>query len=290
MPSYALITAAHNEEQHIEKTLRSVLSQTVLPGKWIVVSDGSTDRTDELVQKYAKEFDFVQLVRIERDQERNFASKVFAQNAGIRKLALKDFDFIGHLDADVSFAPDCFQALFEKFQGDPALGLSGGFIFEEVNGRFTSVAGNRTWSVAGAMQMFRRECYESIGGLLPLKYGCVDTYPEIAARMKGWRVKSFPELEVRHHRPIGSAVGVLRYRYRQGFADYAIGYYPVFEIARLLRHIPNRPFFLAAMAQLSGFVAASLRREKRDVSPELVVFLRSEQKARLFPFRRRCLN
>lgn len=290
MKAYALVTAAYNEEEHIEKTIRSVASQTVLPVRWIVVSDGSTDHTDEFVQRYARDFSFIRLVRVERDQERNFASKVYAQNTGIQMLPLAELDFIGFLDADISFAPGCLQALLGKFQEDPALGIAGGFIHEQVSGKFVSLAGNRTWSVAGAMQVFRRECYESIGGLLPLRYGCEDTYPEIVARMKGWHVQSFPELGVSHHRPVGSAVGVLRYRYWQGLGDYSIGYHPIFETLRLIRHIPNRPFCLAAMAQLCGFVAASLRREKRMASPEVVAFLRREQKERLLPFRRRCVN
>jgi biofilm PGA synthesis N-glycosyltransferase PgaC len=284
MEPYALVTAAHNEEEHIEKTLRAVTSQTVLPDKWVIVSDGSTDHTDEIVQRYAEAFHFIQLVRLERDEQRNFASKVFAQKAGIRLLALEEFAFIGFLDADVSFAPGSFHGLFEKFHKDTSLGLAGGFIYEEVNGKFVSVEGNRIWSVPGAVQMFRRECYESIGGFLPLKFGCVDTYPEIVARMKGWRIKSYPELEIRHHRPIGGASGILKYRYRQGFADYLIGYHPVFEIARLVQHIPNRPFFLAAMVHLFGFAVASLRREKRMVSPEVVAFLRKEQMGRLLGF------
>jgi glycosyltransferase involved in cell wall biosynthesis len=284
METYALITAAYNEAEHIEKTLRSVTSQTVLPGKWIIVSDGSTDRTDEIVQKYAKHFSFIQLVRQERDQRRNFASKVFAQNAGIRLLSLKDFDFIGLMDGDASFAPDYFRVLFKKFRLDPALGLASGYIYEAVDGHFFPVKGNRKWSVPGCIQMFRRECFERIGGLLPIKYGCVDTYLEIAARMRGWKGQSFSDLVIRHHRPCGGAVGVLRYSYRKGLAEYSIGYHPAFEFVRLARRALSLPFALGALAQLCGFAVASLRREKREVSPEFVAFLRREQKGRLLPF------
>ena len=284
METYALITAAHNEQEHIEKTLRSVTSQTILPRKWIIVSDGSTDRTDEIVQRYAETFHFIQIVRVERDQQRNFASKVFAQKTGVRLLSLEGFDFIGLMDADVSFGPDYFREMFKKFHFDPALGLASGFIYEEVNGHFIPIRGNRTGSVPGLLQMFRRECFVDIGGPVPIRYGCVDTYLEIAARMKGWRGQSFPDLETRHHRPIGSAVGVLRYLYRKGLAEYSIGYHPIFEFVRLVRRIPYRPFSLGALAQLCGFVTASVRRERRAVSPEFVAFLRKEQIGRLLPF------
>lgn len=284
METYALITAAYNEEEHIEKTLRSVTSQTILPGKWIIVSDGSTDRTDEIVRMYAKHFSFIRLVRQERDQRRNFASKVFAQNAGIRLLSLKDFDFIGLMDGDASFARDYFEVLFKKFHLDPALGLASGFIYEAVDGHFVSVKGNRKWSVPGCIQMFRRECFETIGSLLPIKYGCVDTYLEIAARMQGWKGHSFSDLVIHHHRPCGGAVGLLRYSYRKGLAEYSIGYHPAFEFARLARRIVSLRPSLGALAQLCGFVVASLRREKRLVSPEFVAYLRREQKGRLLPF------
>lgn len=280
MEAYALVTAARNEEEYIEKTLRSVTSQTVLPRKWIIVSDGSTDRTDELVQRYAGAFPFIQLVRTEGNQHRNFASKVFALNAGTRKLALEEFDFVGFLDADVSFAPGYFNDLFEKFRQDAVLGLAGGFISQERNGRFVFEKGNRTRSV-GIVQTFRRECFKDIGGFLPIRYGSEDACAEIVSRMKGWRVQSFPDLEIRHHRPSGSAVGVLRYLYWQGFADYSLGCHPVFEIAKLALRIPYPPFFLGALVRLSGFIAASLSREKRMVSPEFVGFLRNEQMERL---------
>lgn len=288
MPDYALITAAHNEEKHIEKTLASVTSQTALPKKWIVVSDGSTDRTDELVRGYAETFAFIQLVCLEKNQHRNFASQVLAQNAGIRMLALEEFDFIGLLDADVSFAPSYYHDLLEKFRQDPALGLAGGYIYEERNGQFIPRRGNRTRSVAGAVQMFRRECYRDIGPFLPIQYGGGDWCAEVCARMQGWTVESFPELEVRHYRPAGSEGGLLRSWYQQGFMDYSVGVHPVFEIAVLARRILHHPFLLGSVARLCGFIAANLHGEERIVSPDFVSFLRREEKKRLRIVRHRC--
>src|SRR5579884_853164 len=139
MTSYALITAAHNEEAYIGKTLSSVTSQTVLPAKWIIVSDGSTDRTDEIVRRYAREFAFIHLLRREKHSPRDFASKVFALNAAMKMIENEDYPFVGHLDADISFGPNYFFELFRKFEEDPLLGLAGGFIYEEVNGRFMPI-------------------------------------------------------------------------------------------------------------------------------------------------------
>ena len=281
MEVYALITAAHNEDKYIEKTLRSVTSQTVLPAKWIIVSDGSTDGTDDIVRKYEAAFPFIHLLRREKDSKRDFASKVFALNAGMQLIEIKSYRFVGHLDADVSFGPNYFHDLFCRFEREPALGLAGGFIHEEPNGRFPSAEINRTTSVAGAVQMFRSECYRDVGPFLPIPYGGEDWYAEVAARMRGWRVESFPELQVRHHRRIGSAAGLLRYWYRQGLMDHSVGCHPVFEVTRLVGRIFYRPLLLGALIRFASFVFASLRQEKRMVSPEFVSFLRKEQMTRL---------
>jgi len=281
MELYALVTAAYNEEKYIEKTLRAVTSQTVLPGKWVIVNDGSTDGTEEIVRRYATTFQFIHLLRREKNSDRNFASKVFALNAGMQLIENESYEFIGNLDADVSFDLNYFHDLFLKFEEDPTLGLAGGFIHEDVNGQFVSRKGNRIMSVAGAVQMFRRECYRDIGPFLPIQYGGEDWYAEVAARMHGWRVESFPNLVVRHHRRTGSASGLLRSWYREGLMDYSIGSHPVFEVTKLVRRIPERPFFLGALTRFASFAIANLRRNGRMVSPEFVAFLRKEQTERL---------
>lgn len=281
MEAYALITAVRNEEKHIEKTLKSVTSQTVLPGKWIIVSDGSTDRTDELVRPYAEAFSFIQFVRLEKNHRRNFASAVLAQNFAIQMLALEEFDFVGLLDGDVSFAPDYYENIFQKFCQNPLLGLAGGFIYEEVDGQFIPQRHNRTRCVAGAVQLFRRECYEDIGPFLPIVYGGSDACAEVACRMKGWVVRSFPELEVRHYRPTGTAGGIMRSWYRQGFMDYSMGSHPIFEVAKLMSRIPCQPVLLGALVRSSGYIVANFRNEERMVSPEFVKFHRKEQMERL---------
>lgn len=287
MELYALVTAARNEEKYIEKTLKSVTSQTILPGKWIIVSDGSTDCTDEIVRHYALRYKFIHLLRRVKESERSFASKVFALNAGMQLIELDKFEFVGNLDADVSFEPSYFQDLFQKFEEDAGLGIAGGFIYEEIAGGFASRKDNCSWSVAGAVQMFRRECCREIGPFVPIQYGGEDWYAEVAARMGGWRVQSFPEFVVLHHRATGSTCGLLRSRYREGLMDYSIGCHPVFEVTKLVPRILHRPFLLGALTRFAGFTLASLRRKKRMVPSEFVSFLRKEQMARLLNFGRR---
>jgi hypothetical protein len=170
------------------------------------------------------------------------------------------------------------------------LGIAGGFIYEKAGERFKPRLGNRIRSVAGAVQMFRRECHESLGGMVPLSGGAEDWCAEVMARMNGWRVAAFPELEVRHHRRTGYGGNVLPYLYRQGRTEYQIGVHPVFEVFRMLARLPVRPFVLGAAVQALGYARAYIRREARAVPPEFVRFLQAEEMARLWPFRRNGLR
>ena len=279
--SYVLLTAAFNEEAHIEETIKSVLAQASLPKIWVIVSDGSTDRTDEIVRRYAENHSFIRFVRRNKDHNRGFASKVFALRAGLQSLSLETVPFIGHLDADISLEPSYFTALLAKFEKEPTLGLAGGWFSEKIGGEFRLSRGSNPASVPGALQMFRRECYEDIGGLLPIEYGGEDWYAEVMARKCGWQVRSFPELTVRHLRESGTADSSMRYCYRQGIADYSLGSHPLFEFAKLARRVTWRPYVIGALARLLGFVVAHFSRE-RMVPADFVAFLRKEQLARLW--------
>ncbi len=283
-PAYVLVTAARNEEEHIEKTIRSVFTQTILPRRWVIVSDASTDRTDTIVEKYSQRFAFIQLKRITDDHPRNFAAQANAINAGVVLLRDLDYDFIGNLDSDVSFEPTYFEKLIERFERDSRLGLAGGSIWEEDGGEFKPRKGNRVRSVAHAVQLFRRESFDPLGGYLPLPYGGPDWHAEVSVRMNGWAVQSFPDLKVLHHRPTGAAEGRLRCWYRQGMMDFSLGSHPLFEVAKLSRRLRTRPPVIGAIVRLSAFTWAYCRREHRIVSEEFVRFLRKEQVGRLWPW------
>jgi poly-beta-1,6-N-acetyl-D-glucosamine synthase len=281
--TYVLITAAYNEEAYIDGTINAVLSQTVRPARWVIVSDGSVDRTDEIVQRYTGEHSFIQFIRREKDGAEGFASKVFALHTALESLSGAAYDFIGHLDADITLPASYFDELFRVFEENPLLGLSGGSLLENVQGSFVPRGTGTTASVPGAVQMFRRACYDAIGGFIPIPYGGEDWYAEIAARMKGWQVRTVPDLLAYHHRPTGKATGRLRYSYRQGLMDYALGSHPIFEAAKLLRRISNKPYVLVAAARWLGFLVAHFTTD-RAVSQEFMDFLRNEQMRRLRVF------
>jgi glycosyltransferase involved in cell wall biosynthesis len=281
--AYVLVTAAYNEERFIEPTIRSMVAQTVRPAKWIIVSDGSTDHTDEIVQRYAAENPFVELHRITEDHPRNFAAQVYAINAGLAQLRDGEYGWVGNLDADITLDPDYFARLLQKFRRDPKLGLGGGTICELCpDGEFRPRPITSFTAVAHACQLFRRDCFEAIGGAyVPLRYGGPDTYAEISARMKGWRVASFSDLRVFHHRPTNSAEGILRGWYRQGKMDYSLGALPLFEFFKLLRRVWTKPYLTGSLARSAGFLDSYLRREARAVPNEFLVYLRQEQKQRV---------
>lgn len=282
MSTYALITAARNEEAFIEKTIQSVGQQTVRPIRWIIVSDGSTDRTDEIVLQYAREYAFIQLLRADNDTVRNFGSKARAVQAAYERLATAvDFQFVGNLDADVSFAPDYYENILAKFAENPRLGLAGGTRLDFCQGKFRPKPSARN-SVGGPYQLFRRQCFEDVGGYLPLEYGGIDAVAEITARMRGWQVESFPQYIVYHHRCTGTANRtVWDASIRAGIRDYLIGYHPLFELMRGVSRLSQKPVILGSLFWMGGYFSAYLRRRPRPVSDEFVAYLQQEQLIRM---------
>ena len=284
--TYVLVTPARNEADFIEETLKSVTSQSVFPLKWVIVSDGSTDGTDDIVRKYTGQHDWIELVRVPAREERHFAGKVHAFNAGYAIVNSLDYNAIGSLDADISFDPEYFAFLLARLSEDTLLGLVGTPFREgsqSYDYRFVSIE-----HVSGACQLFRRECFEAVGGYIPMKGGGVDHVAVITARMKGWKTRTFPEKVCHHHRKIGSAShGALKSKLQVGKLDYALGAHPIWEIFRSAYQFSKKPFILGGCMILLGYFWCLLRQLERPVSPELVQFRRNEQMVRLKDFFRR---
>lgn len=282
-PSYVLVTAAYNEESFIEKTIESVIAQTWRPTEWNIVSDASTDKTDEIIERYASHYDFIHLVRITAKHPRNFAAQVNAINTGIQGLRSTNFDYFGNLDADITMAPSYFSRLLDKFRANHRLGIGGGLIYERSpDGEFRGRKRNSVESVAHACQFFRRACFDVVGNkYFPLPYGAPDVYAEVAARMNSWEVTSFSDLPVYHHRLTGSADHYLRNYFRQGKADYSLGTSPMFELVRVLRRSMDQPYLIGSLARLAGFAHSYYVRESRPVPRDFFRYIRKEQTQRL---------
>jgi glycosyltransferase involved in cell wall biosynthesis len=253
-----------------------------LPERWVIVDDGSTDGTAEIVAGYAARFPWIELVRRVEDRDRNFASKAHAVNTGLERANSLHFEIVGNLDADVSFGPDYMEFLMQRFSEDPELGI-GGTPFTQ-DGHYDSSKDSFEGEnyVGGMCQLFRRECFQEIGGYVPNRAGGLDWIAVMTARMKGWKVQSFSEKRLHHYRTLGTAEkGPLRALFSYGEKDYYLGGSPVWQLFRVAYRMAKRPVLLGGLALLSGYMWAALRRVKRAVSPELMRFHRREQMTKL---------
>lgn len=277
---YVLITPARNEAQYIELTIRSMIAQTWLPRKWVIVSDGSTDATDEIVGKYLAGYPWIELVRMAERKERHFAGKVLAFNAGYEGVQNLAFDVVGNLDADVSFEPDHFEFLMGKMAEDPELGVAGAPFREgnfQYDYRFTNIE-----NVWGGCQLFRRACFDGIGGYMPLKGGCIDHVAVLSARMHGWKTRTFTEKVCLHHRQMGTALhGGLKAKVRVGAKDYSVGNHPLWQLFRTVYQMTKPPLVIGGLAMGWGYASSMIRGVEIPLSKDLVAFVQQEQMGRL---------
>jgi biofilm PGA synthesis N-glycosyltransferase PgaC len=276
---YVLITPAHNEERFIKKTLDSMVAQTWLPERWVIVDDGSTDHTPKIIRAYAKRYSWIELVIQPQRLDRSFAGKVHAFNAGLARVQSLEFDVIGNLDADLSFEPDYLEFLMQKFSEDPKLGVAGTpFVEDGYDSARDSFEGEN--HVAGGCQLFRRECFEQIGGFTPNPAGGVDWIAVTTARMKGWKTRSFPEKRFHHYRTLGTAGrSSVAASFSYGEKDYYLGGSPLWQLFRVAYRATKQPLDGAAL--LAGYCWAAARRMRRPVSRELMLFHRREQTKKL---------
>jgi hypothetical protein len=245
------------------------------------VNDGSTDLTARIIEPYAEKHDFIELVSLPVRRDRNFASKVEAFNAGKKRLENLDYEVVGNLDADVSLERDHFQFLLNKFSEDPALGVAGTVFREEgYNSETDSLEGQL--HVSGQCQLFRRQCFDDIGGYFANRAGGIDWIAVTTARMKGWKTRSFREKSFFHHRHLGTANrSHFAAAFSYGEKDYYLGGHPVWELFRVAFRMTKQPYLLQGVALGLGYGWAAVRRVKRPISKELIVFHRREQMRKL---------
>jgi biofilm PGA synthesis N-glycosyltransferase PgaC len=280
LPSYVLITPARNEADFIELTIRSVIAQTLRPLKWVIVDDASTDRTPEIVKSYAAANPWIEVVQMSERRERSFAGKANAVNAGRERLGNLGYGVIGNLDADVSFEPDYFEFLMNRFAENGKLGVCG-TAFREGNLSYNyEFVG--TDHVSGMCQMFRRECFDQIGGYPAIKSGGIDLIAVLSARAKGWETKTFVEKSFLHHRSQGGALHTgLRARWQMGRKDYLLGNHPVWEFFRTIYQMGHRPYVIGGALVLASYIWSGLCGTERSIPAELMVLRRGEQLDRL---------
>ncbi|MCJ7644910.1 MAG: glycosyltransferase [Candidatus Aminicenantes bacterium] len=285
--SYVLVTVAYNEEDTLGAVIDAVTSQTHLPLCWILVSDGSTDRTDALMEAAAVRWSFVRFIRLERDPENarrlDKVTRAQARAMGVARELMKNLDyaFFGNLDADITFGPTYFETVIERCLKDPAIGIAGGGAYNVIkDGTVSSRGFVKPDFVGGPVQLFRRRCLDEIGGYAP--YGHSDCVAVAKAKMKGWTVRCFPDLRAYHH---GMPADTLREKvpvcFRMGQFDYIMGGQLSFELARAAARVFKRPYMIAGLALLTGYIRAWARGEPIEVPRDELAFMREEQRMKL---------
>ena len=282
MNHYVLVTPAHNEAAFIERTCESVIVQTIRPRRWIVVDDASDDDTAAIVARYQAAYpDLIELLRVRRPPGRDFRHKVEAFNLGLARARRLGFSYVGNLDADISLEPDYYARILAHFDADPKLGIAGGMVSSCIG---VDVVRQQVAldSVAGAVQLFRQRCFDEVGGYLPLTNGGIDAAAEITARRRGWVVRTFDDIQVLEHRRTGHAAGSpLSARVREGGRLYSLGYGFTFFLARCLRRSLESPKVAGSLAALCGYLAAACRGDPVVLPPDVVDYLRAEQRSKM---------
>ncbi len=279
---YVIITPVRDEEAYLRLTLECVIAQTLRPGEWVIVNDGSTDGSGKVIDEYARLHPWIRAVHRENRGYRKSGGGVMeAFNEGYAALVCHDWDFIVKLDGDLSFEPTYFEKCFDHFEREPRLGVGGGVIYNVMpDGTEQFEPGGPPFHVRGATKIYRRSCWEGIGGFWPAPGW--DTLDEVKANMLGWTTRNFPDLRLSHHKVTGAADGRWGNLVKNGKSDYISGYHPLFMLAKCVSRLRCRPYVIGSIALLCGFVTGYLKRIPQVNDAELIAYLRHQQLGRLW--------
>ena len=277
---YVIITPVRDEEAHLQSTIESVLKQTIRPVEWIIVNDGSSDNTGKIIDDYASRFSWLRGVhRPNRGFRKSGGGVVEAFDEGYRSLLSRDWDFIVKLDGDLTFEPAYFERCFRYFAEDTALGVGGGVICYVLDDGSKEFEQNPAFHVRGATKIYRRTCWDAIGGLWPAPGW--DTMDEVKANMLGWTSRSFPDLHLVHRRHTGAADGTWKNLMKNGRANYVCGYHPLFMLSKCLYRLRVRPYGIGSLALLCGYLSGYLKKIPQVDDRTAIQYLRRQQMNRL---------
>ena len=276
MDRYLAITPARDEQQFLPGLIASMAAQTRLPSRWIIIDDGSSDGTAEILDEAARQHSWIEPVHLGRDRPRKPGGESVIMQF-LPRDAWQDVDFIFRLDADLSFAPDFVELMLKEFAANTKLGIAGATLYEPVDDRWVAVPDMHSFHTRGATKMYSSACFDAIE---PLE-GCPgwDTIDEMRALMRGMKTRSFEHIRAFHHRPQGEAAGAWSSYYGKGKTAYYIGYSPIFLIARAVRMAASRP--ISALCMTAGYFDSQVRRRPAVNDTKLVRFIRRQQVRRL---------
>jgi poly-beta-1,6-N-acetyl-D-glucosamine synthase len=264
---YVVVSPVKDEAAFVTRTLESVANQTVRPHRWVIVDDGSTDGTGEILERYAAAHPWIRLMRLEPGVPRQTGSRVI-QNflAGYELLRDEAFDFVVKLDCDLDLPPDYFENLLRRFHDDPALGIASGIYLEQRDGAWQPMT-MPAYHTAGAMKMLRATCYRDVGGFVAAPGW--DAVDEIKALVKGWKTRHFTDLRVLHLKDEGSGVGFRRMSRMSGEIHYLTGGGALFFFVKAVhRLLFGRPWLVGSLAMIGGYLACVVRRPEKLVNRE----------------------
>lgn len=281
---YVIITPAHNEEAYIRSTLDSVVAQTVKPEQWVIVDDGSTDNTADIIQEYVERYPWIKRVTLPVEGSRERGSRVMRVFYEGFRLVEADYNFIVKLDGDLSFASDYFECLQDKFAKDSRLGIAGGGCYIPVGNEW-QLERVPVDHVRGPTKVYRKACFEEIGGL-PLVNGW-DGIDEWRAQMKGWKTRSYNELIVHHLRPTGAADGKWGGYIKEGEFAFFLGYTWLAILARsIYRGLSERPPLMRGIGIFWGYLHSWIIRKPQFDDAEVIAFMRRKLMRRIVNFGR----
>ncbi|WP_291113832.1 glycosyltransferase family 2 protein [Flavobacterium sp. UBA6135] len=268
---YYIIIPTYNEEKFISLTLQSLVEQSFLPSKVVVVNDGSTDKTKEIIQSFTEKYSFISLVNATSEAIHLPGSKVIqAFQKGLETVD-DNYDFIVKADADLIFPPNYFETISNHFQSDEQIGMVGGYAYIQKNNEWILENLTDKEHIRGAFKAYRKTCFEQIGGLKPAMGW--DTVDELLCKFYNWKVVTDETLKVKHLKPTGASYNQAA-RFKQGEAFYSLGYgFWITTIASLkLALLKKKPFLF--FDYLQGFWKAKVAKKPLLVTPKQAKFIR----------------
>ena len=278
--NYVIISPCRNEADYVKNTLDSVVEQSVLPDLWVIVDDGSTDDTPQILAEYAGKYSFIRVVTRENRGHRSVGPGVIeAFYAGLDTVELRQFGFLCKLDLDLIMPPRYFETLINRMQENSRLGNCSGkpYFVDKLTGNLIS-EGCGDENAIGASKFYRRECFEAIGGFVrQVMWDGIDGH---RCRQLGWIAMSWDEPDIRftHLRPMGSSQqNIITGRIRHGFGQYFMGTGFIYMLASAVFRMSKKPYVVGGLAMAWGYLKSWFTRVPRFDDKELCAFIRKYQ-------------
>ena len=261
--NYILVTPAKNEEKELPKLVQSIARQTVKPMVWVIVDDGSTDDTPNIIREAQEKYDWIKSVRLDehpRDLGKRYA---YVCNTGF-DFAIEyckahgniHYDYIGNIDADMVLETEFFEKLIKEFKKNPKLGIVSGSVYSNIRDELV-LEEDREDLPMGSPRLWRKECFEETGGY-PIGYSA-DSISNVLAKLKGWELKRFGEIKAIQARKTSSAEGLWNGYKTHGISAYFRNYHPLFALTKGLKYSFESPYYIG-IAYLYGYFSSVLRR------------------------------